>query len=116
DEWQRQFLHHRGKWNNVGRIHVQDHVPTASLDAVDHAIKHRQVRGAAEMLDEIKSHSPYTPTIERIKILNGESVINKCDAPVTSGIGSDAIEHRGIVGAVAARLHDHGTVDAEVGV
>jgi hypothetical protein len=86
------------------------------LDAVNYAIKHRHVRGAAEMPDEIKPHSPHASAVERIEIFVGESVIDDGDAPITSWIGSDAIEHRGIVGAVAACLHDHGPVDAEMRV
>src|SRR5262245_6382412 len=116
NKWQWQFPHDIGHRNDVRGVHVQDHVPTASLDAVDHAIKHRHVRGAAEMLDEIKAHSPDASAVERIEVFVGEAVIDYGDAPITPGTGGDAIKHRGIVGAVAARLHDHGTIDAEVGV
>ena len=65
---------------------MQHKVPTTALNAVDNAPKHRDVRRATEMLDEIKPQAPHAAAIERIEILVGETVIDNRNAPISLAI------------------------------
>ncbi len=47
-------------------------------------------------------------------MLVGETIVHDRNAPIAFRVGGDAIEHRRIVGAVAARLHDDRAFDAEM--
>src|SRR5437016_607377 len=91
-------------------------MPAASLDAVDDAIEHRHVGGATEMLDEIEAHPAHTGAIERVEIAVGEIVVDNGNAAIALRVGRDAVEHRGIVGTVAACLHDYGAFDPQMRV
>ena len=93
---------------------MQHHVPAASLDAVDRAREQPHVGRAAQMLDEIEAHAAHAAGIEPVEILVGETVVDDGDAAVARRVGRNAIEHGGIVAAVAARLHDHRARNAEM--
>ena len=84
------------------------------LDAVDDAVEHGHVGRAAEMLDEIEAHAAHAAVVQLVVIGVGEAVVDDGDAAIALRIGRDAVEHRRVVGAVAARLHDHGALDAEM--
>src|SRR6185437_427279 len=93
---------------------MQHHMPAASLDTVHHAVEYRHVRRATEMLDEIEAHSPHAATIEPVVVGVGKAVGDNRNTAVAFRVGRKAIEHRRIVAAVAACLHNHRALDAEV--
>ena len=68
------------------------------------------------MFDEIKSHAADTATIEDVEVLVGEAIVDDGDATVAARVGGDAIKHRGIVGAMATRLHNHRAIYSEMRV
>jgi len=68
------------------------------------------------MFDEIKSHAADTATIEDVEVLVGEAIVDDRDATVAARVGGDAIKHRGIVGAMATRLHNHRAIYSEMRV
>ena len=115
-ERQRQRADHRRQRHDVGRIEMQHHMPAAALDAVDHAVEHRHVGRAAQMLDEIEAHAAHAAGIRACRSRIAETVVDYGDAAIAFGVGRDAIEHRRVVGAMAARLHDHRTLDAKMRV
>jgi hypothetical protein len=116
DERHRQRAHHRRQRHDAGGIEMQHHVPAAALDAVDDTVEHGHVGGAAEMLDEIEAHAAHAAFVELVEIGLAEAVVDDGDAAIALGIGGDAVEHRLVVDAVAARLHDHRARDAEMAV
>ncbi len=65
-------------------------------------------------LTKLKRTPRTPPRCEPVVVGIAEAVVHDGDAAIALGIGRDAIEHRRVVGAVAARLHDHGAVDAEM--
>jgi hypothetical protein len=107
DERQRQCAHHRRQRLDAGGVEMQHDVPAAALDAVEDAVEHDHVGRAAEMLDEIGAHAAHAAFVEPVEIGIGEAVVDDGDAAIAFGVGGDAVEHRQVVGAVAARLHDH---------
>ena len=113
-EGQRQFPDHAGQRNDVGRVEMQHHVPAASLDAVDDAVEHAHVGRAAQVLDEIEAHAAHAAGMQPVVFGIAEAVVDDGDAAIALGIRRDAVEHGGIVAAVAARLHDHRALDAEM--
>ena len=86
------------------------------FDAVDDAVEHGHVGRAAKMLDEIEARAAHAAAIEPVVVLVGETVVDDGDAAIALRVGRNAVEHRRVVGAMAARLHDHGALDAEMGV
>ena len=93
---------------------MQDDVPTTALNAIDDAIEDGHVRCAAEMFDEVETNPADATPIERIKIFIGEAIVYNGDATIAFRVGRNAIEHGGIVGSVATRLHDHRTLDTQM--
>jgi hypothetical protein len=55
-------------------------------------------------------------TVESVEILVGEVIIDDRNAAVAARVGGNAIEHGGIIGAMAARLHNHRAIDSEMRV
>src|SRR5262249_57700549 len=53
---------------------------------------------------------------EVIEILVSEAIIDDRNAAVTARVGGNAIEHRGIVGAMAAGLHNYRAINSEMRV
>src|SRR4029078_10534299 len=82
--------------------------------AFDPAVKHRHVRRAAEMLHEIETHAAHAAGPEPVEILVAEAVVDDVHTAITFGIRRNAVEHRRVVGAVAARLHNDRALDAEM--
>src|SRR5262249_12341331 len=95
-------------------IHMHHHMPSPALYKVDHAMEHRHIGSAAEMLHEIEAHPAHATTIEHFEILVGKPVIDDRNTSITLRIGGDAIEHCGVVGPVTARLHDHRSLYTEM--
>src|SRR5262249_48631771 len=100
--------------NDVRRVHVQHHVPATILDTIDHASEHRHIGCTTEMLDEIKTHPAHTAAIERVEIFVAKTTVDNCDPAIALRIGGYTIEHRDVVGTVAARLHDHRAINAKM--
>ncbi len=84
------------------------------FDAVDDAVEHGHVGRAAEMLHEIETHAAHAAGVELVEILVGEAVVDDRDAAIALWVRRNAVEHRRVVGAVAARLHDDRALDAEM--
>src|SRR5258708_21256636 len=97
DKWQRQRPHHFRQRHDIGRVDMQNNVPTAALDAIDNTVESGHVRCTAEMLDEVKTHAAYAAAIERIEILVGETVVYNGDAAKAFGVGCNAFQHCAIV-------------------
>src|SRR5262245_66035273 len=93
---------------------MQHHVPAAPLDAVDHPVEHGHVRRAAEMLYEVEAHAADTARFKCVEIPVGETIANDRDAAIPFEIRRDAVEHRRIVGAVAACLTNDSPFDSEL--
>ena len=64
-------------------------------------------------LDEIEARAAHSTVVQGAQSLSVKRVVDDGDAAVARGVGGDAVEHGAVVGAVAARLHDHGARDAE---
>lgn len=65
------------------------------------------------MLDEIETHpadAAVKPCAERAVV---ETLVDNGNAAVTAVAGTDGVEGRTIIGAVAACLHDHRARDTE---
>ena len=114
EERQRQRADHRREFVDVLGVEVQHDVPAAAFHLVDDLVEHAHVRHAAEMLDEIETHATHAAGVELIKLLVGNAVIDHGDAAIAFRIGGQTVHHRRIVEPVAAGLHDHGAIDAEI--
>ena len=101
---------------DVGRIHVQDDMPAERRDAADHPVEDVHVRGAAKVPHEVEAHAAHAARMQRLQRPLLEGVVDDGDAARRLRRGGDGVEHGGIVGAVAARLHDHGAAEAQVRV
>ena len=106
----------RGVLQDVLGIEMQHHMPAEPLDAAEHRIEHREVRGAAEMPDEIETHASHAAGLQPVELGIGHAGIEDGDAAPGAAGSGDRVQHRRVVGAVAARLHDHRALDAEEGV
>jgi hypothetical protein len=116
DERHRQLPHHRGDRHDVGRIEVQHHVPAEFADPVHRPLEQVHVRRAAEVADEVEAHPADPAFVQRPQLGLAVAPVDDGHAAVAVRTPGDGIQHRPVVGPVAARLDDDGTLDAEMGV
>ena len=88
-------------------------MPSERPNALNDMVEHVHVRHAAEMLDEVEADAPDSAVVQRGVVRLGEGRIDDRDPAIAAAAGRDGVEHRAIVGAVAARLNDDGPFDAQ---
>jgi hypothetical protein len=92
---------------------VQHGVPAERRDAVEGPVEHMEVRRAAEVADEVEARPPDAAAVQCFELRVGRVGAEDADAAVGAAAGGDGVEHRAVVGAVAARLHDHRALHAD---
>ena len=80
---------------------------------VNDMVEDIHVRPAAEMLDEVEADASDSTLVQRRVVCLGEGRIDDRDATVSSAAGRDGVEHRAIVGSMAARLNENRPLDAQ---
>ena len=105
----RHLVEEIGVLRQVFGIEVQHDVPTVWLDLFNEPPEHIEVGCAAEVFDEVESGAAHTGGVERSNVGIGERLIDHRHACVAPVAAAKRIDHRGIVGAVARRLHEHRT-------
>ena len=103
-----------GVFDDVLRIEVQHDVPAERLDPPQHAMEHLQVGRAAKMRDKIEAHATHTGFVERLQVVVRDRRVDDGNAAIAAVAPRDRIEHRSVVGAVAARLHNHPASEAQM--
>src|SRR5690606_25012419 len=98
----------------VGGVEVQDDVPAQRLDHRDHLVEAVEVGGAAQVGDEVDPGAPDPGLVEGRQVIGGERLVDHRHPGEAAGAAPQGVDHRGVVGAVAARLHEHGPGEAEV--
>src|SRR5271167_3999990 len=79
-------------------------------------MKDVQVRHAAEVLDEIEANAANSPLVQALQFAVGHRIGNAGHSAIGIAARRDGIQGYIHLGAVAARMHDHGARDAELGV
>ena len=95
------------------RIEVEDDVPAERFDAIDEAPEPVEVGSTAEVRDEVEADRADAVVVEVAKVVVGEGVVDHRDAGVAAVSLDDGVDHRAVVGAVTAGLHEHGTREPE---
>ena len=70
-------------------------------------------REVDEPLDEVEAHSTHTRLVQRAQLLVRSVALHSRDAARAVAGGPARVDERGVVGAVARRLHDDGARKAE---
>ena len=94
-------------------VQMQHHVPAEPLDTFEHTVEYIEIGRAAQMRDEIEAHAAHAACVEVGQLFVGDTAIDDRHAAIAAVTACDCIEHRGIVRAVAACLHDHTPARAE---
>ena len=74
---------------------------------------HRQDAAAVLQIDDVAARAAHAARVHRLDRLRLDVEVDHRDAAQPRRIGVEGVEHRPVVGAVDARLHEHGALDAE---
>src|SRR5882757_8323870 len=99
--------------NEINRVKVQINVPTQGFDAGNHALELIHVRHAAQVLHEVEAHAAKARLVEIFEHSIGERIVGVGYASITATALSDGVDDDGIVSSVTARVHEHGSFQAQ---
>ncbi len=98
------------------RMHQQFHVPAKRRDALRERLQcgHRQGAGLAVLhVDDVDAHAPHARGVEFLQLRVRHILRNDRDAAHAPARRLHRVEHRRVVGAIDAGLHQHRALDAE---
>ena len=104
---------HLGVIDEIGGIDVQHKVPAEPGDALHHRPEALGLGRPAEMLDEVEASAPDAGVVELAELVVAERLVDHRHAGIATASVAESVEHRRVVGAVAARLHENGVLQAE---
>ena len=107
------FREHVGIFRQVDRVEMQIDVPGKRRDHRDHPLEHPLVGHAPEMANEVEPAAPHPALMQLPQLALADAVVDVGNSAVAPAADRDRIERDAIVGAVHARIDDHGAPDAE---
>src|SRR6202044_105302 len=109
----RQLVHKIVELHEVAGVEVKVDVPAQRLNARQDALELIHVRHTAQVLHKVEAHAAEALFMERLKVTLGEGVVGVGYATILATTLCDRVDNDGVVDAMAARVHEHGTLETE---
>jgi len=91
-------------------------VPIQELDALENALELVHVGHAAQVLHKVEAHAAETLLVELFEVALGKGIISVRDTAVLPATLGNRIDNDSVINSVAARVHQHRTLEAKDGL
>src|SRR5690606_17383258 len=95
------------------RIEMQHDVPAERGDPPHELVELAEIGRAAEMGNEVEADAADAAVVEPFELRIRDRTVDVRDAAIAAAALRDRIEDHGIVGAVTARVHEHGALEPQ---